>query len=135
MDLRVVRYDVDRGVGLVTLDRPDRMNAWTLRMEREYAWVLRRAERDPEVRVVVITGAGRSFCVGADFKALDVMSDTGSYDVAGERPADEAEVGGGDGPALAVGVLKAVVVGVGGGGGGVGLGWVWLAGVGFVGVG
>lgn len=66
MDLRVVRYEVDRGVGLVTLDRPDRMNAWTIRMEREYAWVLHRAERDPAVRVVVITGAGRGFCVGQD---------------------------------------------------------------------
>ena len=100
MDLRVVRYEVERGVGLVTLDRPDRMNAWTIRMEREYAWVLHRAERDPAVRVVVITGAGRGFCVGADFKALDVMSDTGTYDVAGERPADEEVVAGEHAPTL-----------------------------------
>ena len=114
MDLRVVRYEVDRGVGLVTLDRPDRMNAWTIRMEREYAWVLRRADRDPDVRVVVLTGAGRGFCVGADFKALDVMSDTGTYDVAGERPADEAEVIGEHAPTLAMRLSKPVIAAVNG---------------------
>jgi enoyl-CoA hydratase/carnithine racemase len=120
MDLRVVRYEVDRGVGLVTLDRSDRMNAWTIRMEREYAWVLRRAERDPAVRVVVVTGAGRGFCVGADFKALDVMSDTGSYDVAGERPADEAAVADEHAPTLAMRLAKPVIAAVNGPAAGVG---------------
>jgi enoyl-CoA hydratase len=114
MDLRVVRYQVDRGVGLVTLDRPERMNAWTVRMEREYAWVLRRAESDPAARVVVVTGAGRGFCVGADFKALDVMSDTGSYDVAGERPADEAGVADEHAPTLAMRLSKPVIAAVNG---------------------
>ena len=120
MDLRVVRYEVDRGVGLVTLDRPDRMNAWTIRMEREYAWALHRAERDPDVRVVVVTGAGRGFCVGADFKALDVMSDTASYDVAGERPADEAEVAAEHAPTLAMRLSKPVIAAVNGPAAGVG---------------
>jgi enoyl-CoA hydratase/carnithine racemase len=135
MDLRVVRYEVDRGVGLVTLDRPDRMNAWTVRMEREYAWALHRADRDPDVRVVVVTGAGRGFCVGADFKALDVMSDTGSYDVAGERPADEAEVAAEHAPTLAMRLSKPVIAAVNGPAAGVGFVLICFADIRFAAVG
>jgi enoyl-CoA hydratase/carnithine racemase len=77
--LRVVRYDVADHVGVLTLDRPDRLNAWTNRMEQEYRWCLGEAEDDPRVRVVVVTGAGRGFCAGADYKALDKSIETGSY--------------------------------------------------------
>jgi enoyl-CoA hydratase/carnithine racemase len=120
MDLRVVRYEVDGGVALVTLNRPDRLNAWTVRMEREYSWSLLQADRDPEVRVVVVTGAGRGFCAGADFKALDLMSDSGEYDVAGERPDDEAAVRGEHAPTLAARLSKPVVAAVNGAAAGVG---------------
>ena len=65
-DLKVVRYDIDGGVALVTLDRPERLNAWTGRMHTEYRWVLAEAERDDRVRVIVVTGAGRAFCAGVD---------------------------------------------------------------------
>ena len=120
MELRVVRYEADRGVGLVTLDRPDRMNAWTIRMEREYAWVLRQAEADLAVRVVVVTGAGRGFCPGADFQALDLMSETGEYDVSGERPADEAAVADEHTPTMAARMSKPVIAAVNGAAAGVG---------------
>jgi enoyl-CoA hydratase/carnithine racemase len=120
VDLRVVGYEVDRGVALVTLNRPERLNAWTLRMEREYAWVLLEADRDTDVRVIVVTGAGRGFCVGADFKALDVMSDTGEYHVGGERPADEAAVSGEHAPTLAARLSKPVIAAVNGPAAGVG---------------
>jgi enoyl-CoA hydratase/carnithine racemase len=79
VDLQVVRYEVDRGVALVTLDRPDRLNAWTARMAEEYRWALTTADDDPAVRVVVVTGAGRGFCAGADFQALDGLAETGEY--------------------------------------------------------
>jgi enoyl-CoA hydratase/carnithine racemase len=79
-ELKVVRYDVDAGVAMVTLDRPERLNAWTGRMHTEYRWCLARAEADPDVRAVVVTGAGRGFCAGADTKALDGHVEAGRYD-------------------------------------------------------
>ncbi|CAM03139.1 enoyl-CoA hydratase [Saccharopolyspora erythraea NRRL 2338] len=60
----------DDGVLLLTLNRPDRLNAWTRTMQRRYFDLLEEADRDPRVRVVVVTGAGRGFCAGADMAAL-----------------------------------------------------------------
>ncbi len=81
MELKVVRWSVDEvGVGLVTLARPERMNAWTGRMHAEYRWVLAAAEADPRVRAVVVTGEGRAFCAGADTAALSGHVEKGGYD-------------------------------------------------------
>jgi enoyl-CoA hydratase/carnithine racemase len=86
MELRVILYEVEAGVAVVTLNRPDRLNAWTTRMEDEYRWCLGTADRDPEVRVIVLTGAGRGFCAGADARALEVIVSEGDYDrAAGSR--------------------------------------------------
>jgi len=80
MELKSTTWSIDdAGVGLLTLDRPHRLNAWTDRMGDEYRWLLEEADRDPAVRVVVVTGAGRGFCAGADLKALDLLSDAGGY--------------------------------------------------------
>jgi enoyl-CoA hydratase/carnithine racemase len=79
VDLRAVRYEVQDGVALVTLDRPDRLNAWTNRMAAEYRWALTTADADPSVRVAVVTGAGRGFCAGADFQALDGLVESRNY--------------------------------------------------------
>jgi enoyl-CoA hydratase/carnithine racemase len=59
-------------------------------MEHEYAWALTQADDDRNVRVVVITGAGRGFCAGADVKALDRIVEAGDYDEAGPPPPAEA---------------------------------------------
>lgn len=80
MELRVVRYEVADRVATVTLDRPDRLNAWTGRMHTEYRWALQQAQDDPSVRVVVVTGAGRGFCAGADSAALEGHAERGGYD-------------------------------------------------------
>ena len=61
------------------LNRPERLNAWTGRMELEYRWCMQEADADPDVRVIVLTGAGRGFCSGADFQALDRNSEAGVY--------------------------------------------------------
>jgi len=94
VDLKVIRREVADGVAVVTLDRPERLNAWTTRMEREYRWVLAQADADPAVRVVVVTGAGRGFCAGADFEALGQLAGGAEYPSA--ATADRA----GDGDAV-----------------------------------
>ena len=67
MDLETLRVGMDDyGVMTLTLNRPDRLNAFTTRMGRELIDVFDRADRDDAVRVVVVTGAGRGFCAGAD---------------------------------------------------------------------
>lgn len=65
------------GVLLLTLNRPERLNAWNLDLEERYFALLDAAEADPEVRVVVVTGAGRGFCAGAD---MEELSQLGSVD-------------------------------------------------------
>ena len=87
MDLRAVLYDVAEGVASVTLNRPDRLNAWTDRMAFEYRWCLAAADADPDVRVIVVTGAGRGFCAGADFRALDRIAEQGRYTFADAKGA------------------------------------------------
>ena len=67
---QVVLYRVDDGVALVTLNRPDRLNAWTPQMEVAYFDALDAAAADESVRTIVVTGAGRGFCAGADMDAL-----------------------------------------------------------------
>ena len=53
-------------IGLITLNRPEKLNAWTPLMENEFLDVVNRASLDSQVRVLVVTGAGRGFCAGAD---------------------------------------------------------------------
>jgi len=61
-----VLTDASGGVGTVTLNRPDKLNAFAGRMRQEIAEAVRQLAEDPAVRVLVITGAGRAFCAGAD---------------------------------------------------------------------
>ena len=59
-------YDVKDRVATLTLNRPDKMNAFTGPMIERWAWALNEAQRDPDVNVVVVTGAGTAFCAGGD---------------------------------------------------------------------
>jgi len=80
MERRVVLYEVEDRIATVTLNRPQRLNAWTGRMSVEYRSCLEEATADDAVRVVVVTGAGRGFCAGADSEALAGHVTRGSYD-------------------------------------------------------
>ncbi len=73
----LVLRDVGDGVCVLTLNRPERMNAWTQPLEDRYFDLLAEADRDPETRVVVVTGAGRGFCPGFDMEALAALGDGG----------------------------------------------------------
>ena len=72
-----ITYEVNRGVALVTLNNPARRNAWGGRMSVEYRWALYHAHTDDSVRVVVVTGIGDDFCVGADTSELSTIESAG----------------------------------------------------------
>jgi len=65
-----LNYVVQDGVGLITLNRPDRLNAWTPTLETELRSVMENAQLDEAVRCVVLTGAGKAFCAGMDMAIL-----------------------------------------------------------------
>jgi enoyl-CoA hydratase/carnithine racemase len=70
----VVQMSVEDGVALLTLNRPERLNAWTDEMEHAYFGLLDECAASQDVRVIVVTGAGRGFCAGADMQALQDIS-------------------------------------------------------------
>jgi enoyl-CoA hydratase/carnithine racemase len=79
-------YDVRDAIATITLNRPERLNAWTPHMGRELYDAFQRAGSDDVVRVIVVTGAGRGFCAGADMENLRGIQSGG-----GETAADSPE--------------------------------------------
>jgi enoyl-CoA hydratase/carnithine racemase len=94
-----IRYDVADGIGTITLNRPDKLNAFTPRMCVELLQVLDEIDGDDAVRVVIVTGAGRGFCAGADLSAGGSTFDADVHaDASGPRedgPASVPRDGGG----------------------------------------
>ncbi len=72
-----VLRSVDEGLLLVIFNRPDHGNAWSWDLEQKYFDTLEEAADDPAVRAIVVTGAGRSFCVGADMNTVEEELETG----------------------------------------------------------
>ena len=66
LDFETLRYEVDEGILTLTLHRPDRLNAFTDTMAEELISALDAADADDAIRVIIVTGAGRAFCAGAD---------------------------------------------------------------------
>lgn len=82
MNYQHILYRVEHRIATLTLNRPERLNAWTATMEREVRDAMERAGADEGVRAIVLTGAGKGFCAGADMDELkdldpnDIKSDT-----------------------------------------------------------
>lgn len=68
MSYETVLYEVSESIATVTLNRPERMNAWNAQLASELSAALDTADSDDAVRAIVITGAGRAFCAGADLE-------------------------------------------------------------------
>jgi enoyl-CoA hydratase/carnithine racemase len=77
MEFEQILYEKAQGVATITLNRPERMNAFTNTMISEWARALEDARLDAEVRAVMVTGAGRGFCAGADLRGESGLQNTG----------------------------------------------------------
>lgn len=73
MNYEQILYTVSGPVATITLNRPERMNALTKVLERELRTAMESADQDPDVRVIVLTGAGKAFCAGMDMDELEVL--------------------------------------------------------------
>jgi 2-(1,2-epoxy-1,2-dihydrophenyl)acetyl-CoA isomerase len=107
-----IQFDVAGAIATLTLNRPDRMNAMTNRMVRETRNALHTAGADPSIRVLVLTGAGRGFCPGADINRIAARSDDVPLDVS------DFEV-----PVLLHEMAAVTIAAVNGACAGAGLGW------------
>jgi enoyl-CoA hydratase/carnithine racemase len=118
MSFQQIRYEVTDGVLTITLDRPDRLNAFTPTMQRELIDAFDGADADDDVRAVIVTGSGRAFCAGAD------LAGGGSTFDWRERDAGEAGVprdGGGRVSLRIFASLKPVIAAINGPAVGVGI--------------
>jgi enoyl-CoA hydratase/carnithine racemase len=87
MSYSEILYQAREGVATITLNRPDKLNAWTARMEQEFSQAVLAAASDDAVRVILLTGAGRGFCAGADMSLLSAAAEASST-VSGHRRSD-----------------------------------------------
>jgi enoyl-CoA hydratase/carnithine racemase len=91
-----IRYEVEDGVLTLTLHRPDKLNAFTVRMLKEMVDAFDRADADDAIRAVIVTGSGRAFCAGADLSAGAATFDYAARDaeVARQRVEEHRDGGG-----------------------------------------
>ncbi len=78
-------YTVSERVATITLNRPDKLNAWTAVMDQEVRAAIYEAENDSNVRVIILTGAGRGFCAGADMSLLGAIAKEGLESYRGQE--------------------------------------------------
>ena len=78
MAYETVLYDVADRICTITLNRPEKLNAWTRQMHLDLKDAMHNAGADPEVRAIILTGAGRGFCAGADMGGLQAIGAGGA---------------------------------------------------------
>lgn len=94
MNLTQTLYEVQNGIATVTLNRPEKMNAFTSTMRNELIDIFQTADRADDVRVVVVTGSGKAFCAGADLSSGPSAFDRIARDGHDVRIADHRDGGG-----------------------------------------
>ena len=75
MNFQEILVNTDKGVTTITLNRPDKLNAWTPNMGNEVKSAIETAGQDKECRCIIVTGSGRGFCAGADMSGLKNRAD------------------------------------------------------------
>jgi enoyl-CoA hydratase/carnithine racemase len=81
METHHIDLPVEDGVGTIVLNRPERKNAFTLDMIEAWAAALEKWRKDPDIRVIVVTGAGDDFCSGVDFTSTGRQLNPGPYEM------------------------------------------------------
>jgi enoyl-CoA hydratase/carnithine racemase len=109
----VVLKAVEDGVALITLNRPERLNAWTAEMGHAYFDALVECDGSADVRVIVVTGAGKGFCAGADMQELKALGD-GDLDEVSVVPDDRPQT-------FALTISKPIIAAINGACAGLGL--------------
>jgi enoyl-CoA hydratase/carnithine racemase len=92
MDFKDMTYDKMERIATITYNRPEKMNAWTPRMFEELRQALEDADKDFEIGAIIITGAGRAFCSGADMGGLNRLAQAAEQSGRGEQAAPDTQV-------------------------------------------
>ena len=120
MSYETLLYEVSEHVATITFNRPEKMNTWNAQVASELSEAMLKANTDDEVRAIVLTGAGRAFCAGAD---LERGGDTFSNrDESGGRQSDEGRNTRNVYPNE---IDKPVIAAINGAGAGAGVGWAF----------
>lgn len=72
IEFEQIRYEIMESMALITLNRPEKLNAWTVTMKDELIKAIQIADRSDEVRTIVMTGAGKAYCAGADLDPVEM---------------------------------------------------------------
>ena len=122
MTYQQIDYRVEDAIATITLNRPERMNAYTTVMRAELIDAFDRVDLDDAVRAVVVTGAGRAFCAGADLQGPDTFNSEVSADMFGDDPLADGSPRDGGGTVVlriarclkpVIGAINGAAVGVG----------------------
>jgi enoyl-CoA hydratase/carnithine racemase len=93
MEYQQILYDVAGAIATITFNRPEKLNASTMRMAAEVRHAFLRADKDAAVRVIIVTGAGKGYCAGADMGMLQSLQGVGRREElgAGDIPVEEPD--------------------------------------------